>query len=347
MRKNGYLFCIVALFLFVSIFSGTALAGSNKPPAPIIRNFTGDVNVKPGSSDQWELIKEQGFKLKNGSTIRTTQGSADISCPDGSVLKLGPNTAATLSIEGDGRVQVGTSQGLVDAMLGNGAITTQIGADQTLQERYSPKTAEIDISCAKGSLVLTMSNGANVALKKGDVITLSLKDKSIKAQAGTVEVTKGSENRSLSPGFQVFVPSRKPFYVRQFPVARARYANMVDPFITGEEYMYTEEYYSEQETPFAIESAIDKEEVSLQEEQKESPKDTESIEGESLQQDDREGPPEQDQDAQEAEPSASASDVSDDTVDTGYEGGGDSGDGFDGGGDSGGDSGGGGDGGGE
>jgi hypothetical protein len=85
MKKNGYLFCAVTLLLSVSVFSGASWAGSKTPPAPIIQNFQGDVTVRLGSSDKWESVKEPGFKLKNGSTIRTTQGSAEIFCPDGSV----------------------------------------------------------------------------------------------------------------------------------------------------------------------------------------------------------------------------------------------------------------------
>lgn len=296
------------------MFSGVSLAGSKIPPGPTMRNFDGDVAVRPGSSDIWESVKEQGFKLKNGSTIRTVQGSAEISCPDGSIFKFERDTAATLSIAGDGRVQINTIRGSVNATLGGNSITTQMGPDQILQEKYNPKKAEIDISCVNGNLVLIMPNGAKVALTKGDVITLSLKDKSVKVQDGTVEVTKGTKKIPLNAGSQVYIPRNKPFYVRQFPVVRGRYGNMIDPFATNEEYAYTEEYDSQQDVSSAEESATDKEEASPQDEQegkdiedasqqKEDLEDTESTEGQSLQQDDRDSSLEQD--AQETEASGS------------------------------------------
>ncbi|MEI7750603.1 MAG: hypothetical protein WCJ71_00815 [Candidatus Omnitrophota bacterium] len=299
MKKNGFLLCVVMLLLSVPVFSGAALAASRKPPAPIMQNLKGDVTVKLGSSDKWESVKEPGFQLKNGSTVRTAQGSAEIFCPDGSTLKFEPNTTASLSIAGDGRVQIHTAQGSVNATLGKSSIKTQIGPDQIVQEKYNPQTTEIDISCVKGNSTLSMPNGAKVALTKGDVITASPKDRSVKVQAGKAKVTQGTNTRPLDVGFQVFFPRKKPSYVWQFPVARGRYGYMTDSFVTNGEYVYTDEYLSQQEAFFSGESVVDQEGVAWQEAweegdavgdaslQKEDLEDSKFTEGQSLPQDDR------------------------------------------------------------
>ena len=304
MKKNGYLFCVATLLFSVSVFSGAALAGSKTPPAPTLQSLKGDVSVRSGSSDKWESVKEPGFKLKNGSTIRTAQGSAEIFCPDGSTLKFEPNTTSILSVAGDGRVQINTTQGFVNAALGKSSIETQIGQGQILQEKYNPKTAETDISCVNGSSTLTMPNGAKVALTKGDVITSSPKDRSVKVQSGTVKVTQGTNTRLQDAGFQVFFPRKKPFYVGKFPVVRGRYGYMNNPFVTKEEYAYTDEYLAQHEASFAEESAAGKEGVASQEAweedaagdaslQKEDLENTGSTEEQSLQQDDGGSPMEQ------------------------------------------------------
>jgi hypothetical protein len=314
-KKNRRIFCIFTFLFFVSVFSGASFAASNTPPAPAVSNFEGDVSVKPASSDNWEPIKELGLKLKNGSTVRTEQGTAEISCPDGSIFKFEHNTTATLSIDKDGRVQINTAKGSVNAILGKSAIETQIGPDQILQEKYNPKTGETDISCVNGSATLTMPDGTKVALTKGDVITSSPKERSVKVQAGTAEVTKGAKTKSLDTGFKLVTPRNKPFYVRKSPVTSGRYRNMADPFVANDDYAYTEEYYSQQEASPTEESIEDTEEISEQEEPIE---DTESTEEQSLQQDDDNSAPEQA--VQEAEDS-----YSDEAPDAGDDGGGDSG----------------------
>jgi len=339
MSKNRYVVYAAAFLFFVSIFSSTSFAASKTPPAPVISNFEGDVSLKPASSDNWEPVKELGFKLMNGSTLRTEQGTAEISCPDGSIFKFERNTTATLSIDKDGRVQIDTAKGSVNAILGKNTIATQIGPDQILQEKYNPKTGETDISCVNGNATLTMPNGVKVALTKGDVITSSPKDRAVKVQAGTAEVTKGKKTKPLNAGFKVVTPRNKPFYVKKFPVTSGRYRNMADPFVANEDYAYTDEYYSEQEASPAEGVLEDTEEVSMQEEQEEPIEDTESTEEQSLQQDDRDSPADQDVQDAEAPESAAADSYSDETVDIG---GGDDAGGGDAGGDSGGGDGGGG-----
>ncbi|HRZ86264.1 MAG TPA: hypothetical protein P5287_00465 [bacterium] len=230
-------FLVSTAIVIVSADAGTA----KRPAAPVIKEVQGEVSVRSGAAGAWQPVKNADHQLKNGSTIRTGAGTVSVACPDGSRLTLDKNTTATLSIARDGRVQIDTAQGNVKAVLGKSAATVDLGPDQAIQSKYNKGSGDVDVSCVKGNATVGMPDGAKIGLRKGDVITATPKKNLVKSQAGTVQVTKGTETRPLNVGFEIVLDDPTPFYYRRFPYVAGRYGYMTDYVTTTEEYTVTEE----------------------------------------------------------------------------------------------------------
>lgn len=188
---------VVALLIIVTITAGALILGTVQPvSAASLDNIQGVVAVKTINGD-W-TIGVDNTRIKEGTTLRSyADSSADLRLPDGSVIKMDPDTL--ISIDKFSWNRNGTIEFLVSTQ--NGGITNTVVPLKDSSSYYHVRTP--------GGLVTVHGTEFQVYVldNKQSIVNVILGDVQVENQSGSVDLTTGQmtlASTSNSPSEPVY-----------------------------------------------------------------------------------------------------------------------------------------------